>query len=141
MTWPNRRPPVLRCQRRKSPVADSSGERLKEALQNAIAIVPASFQRSVRERVPWMRPETTLTCSNACARLAGGSALLIRAHQPVNSLPRRRRGLRDALERLKELHRELFVPDILRRGADPEVRVGSRAVKLRVSICYPNCPR
>jgi hypothetical protein len=33
------------------------GERLKEALQNAIAIVPASFQRSVRERVPWMRPE------------------------------------------------------------------------------------
>jgi hypothetical protein len=33
------------------------GERLKEALQNAIAIVPASFQRSVRERAPWTRPE------------------------------------------------------------------------------------
>ena len=32
-------------------------ERLKETLQNAIAIVPASFQSSVRERVPWMRPE------------------------------------------------------------------------------------
>jgi len=27
-------------------------ERLEEALQNAIAIVPASFQSSVRERVP-----------------------------------------------------------------------------------------
>jgi hypothetical protein len=32
-------------------------ERLKEAQQNAIAIVPASFQSSVRERVPWMRLE------------------------------------------------------------------------------------
>jgi adenylate cyclase len=32
-------------------------EEAKEALQKAIAIVPASFQSSVRERVPWMRPQ------------------------------------------------------------------------------------
>ena len=29
----------------------------KEALQKAMDIVPASFQSSVHERVPWMRPE------------------------------------------------------------------------------------
>jgi adenylate cyclase len=32
-------------------------EEAKEALQKAMEIVPASFQSSVRERVPWMRPE------------------------------------------------------------------------------------
>jgi adenylate cyclase len=29
----------------------------KEALQKAIAVVPGSFESSVRNRVPWMRPE------------------------------------------------------------------------------------
>jgi adenylate cyclase len=32
-------------------------EEAKEALRTAMAVVPASFQRSVRERMPWMRPE------------------------------------------------------------------------------------
>jgi adenylate cyclase len=32
-------------------------EEAKEALRAAMAVVPASFQRSVRERMPWMRPE------------------------------------------------------------------------------------
>jgi adenylate cyclase len=32
-------------------------EEAKEALQKAMDIVPASFQSSVRDRVPWMRPE------------------------------------------------------------------------------------
>jgi adenylate cyclase len=32
-------------------------EEAKEALRKAMDIVPASFQRSVRDRVPWMRPE------------------------------------------------------------------------------------
>jgi adenylate cyclase len=32
-------------------------EEAKEALQQAMDIVPASFQSSVRDRVPWMRPE------------------------------------------------------------------------------------
>ena len=32
-------------------------EEAREALEKAIAIVPALFERNVRERVPWMRPE------------------------------------------------------------------------------------
>jgi adenylate cyclase len=32
-------------------------EEAKEALEKAMAIVPGSFQRRVRWRVPWMRPE------------------------------------------------------------------------------------
>jgi adenylate cyclase len=32
-------------------------EEAKEALEKAIAILPASFERNVRTRVPWMRPE------------------------------------------------------------------------------------
>jgi adenylate cyclase len=32
-------------------------EEAKEALQQAIAILPAAFERTVRGRVPWMRPE------------------------------------------------------------------------------------
>ena len=32
-------------------------EEAKEALEKAMAILPASFQSSVRNRVPWMRPE------------------------------------------------------------------------------------
>jgi adenylate cyclase len=32
-------------------------EEAKEVLQKAMDIVPASFQSSVRDRVPWMRPE------------------------------------------------------------------------------------
>jgi adenylate cyclase len=32
-------------------------EEAKQALQNAIAIMPASFEMYVRQRVPWMRPE------------------------------------------------------------------------------------
>jgi adenylate cyclase len=29
----------------------------KEALEQAIAIVPGAFERNVRDRPPWMRPE------------------------------------------------------------------------------------
>ena len=32
-------------------------EEAKEALEKAIAIMPASFEMYVRQRVPWMRPE------------------------------------------------------------------------------------
>jgi adenylate cyclase len=32
-------------------------EEAKEALENAIVVLPASFERNVRTRVPWMRPE------------------------------------------------------------------------------------
>jgi adenylate cyclase len=32
-------------------------EEAKEALQQAIAIVPGAFERTVWGRVPWMRPE------------------------------------------------------------------------------------
>ena len=35
----------------------SRTEEAKEALEKAIAIVPALFERNVRQRVPWMRPE------------------------------------------------------------------------------------
>ena len=43
--------------RRGIPRQLGRSEEAKEALQQAIAILPAAFERNVRNRVPWMRPE------------------------------------------------------------------------------------
>ncbi len=100
----------------------------KEALEQAIAIAPGSFDMYVRGRVPWMRPEDHATCSTACERQGcwgnDGDPTACRD-------PRRRCGgysrlmgadEEGTLERLKALRRDFVDPNLTAANSREEGR-------------------
>jgi class 3 adenylate cyclase len=94
-------------------------EEATEALQKAMAIAPASFQSSVRERVPWMRPEDHVHMLEGL-RKAGLRGDMSRTRRLAAILAADVAGysrLMEAdeegtLERLQALRRELLDPKI-----------------------------